>query len=125
MTEDSEACASAVESTVLTNQTTKLKGGYTCCVPGCYSNTKKNKNLSFYMIPRNGPLRTRWLNAIKRKDFVPGKEHRIYSLHFKSGKKMGCTDVPVLFPLLPKPAFRKPPRSPNFEVCEKKHCETC
>jgi len=107
MTEHSEACVSAVESTLLTSQTTKPKGGYTCCVPGCYSNTTKNKNLSFYMIPWNGPLRTRWLNAIKRKDFVPGKEHRFCSLH---GKKIGCTDIPVLFPLIPKPAFRKPPK---------------
>ena len=68
---------------VMYMQTTKPKGGYACCVPGCYSNTKRNKNLSFYMIPLNGLLRTRWLNAIKRKDFVPIKQHWMCSMHFK------------------------------------------
>ena len=24
-----------------------LRGGYTCCVPGCYSNTKRDNELSF------------------------------------------------------------------------------
>jgi len=33
----------------------------------------------------------------------------VCSLHFRNGKKMGTTDIPVLFPLLPKPSFRKPP----------------
>ena len=36
--------------------------------------------------------------------------HRVCSLHFKDGKKMGTTDIPKLFPLLPKPTFRKPPK---------------
>jgi len=50
-TKDSEACTSAVESTVMTSNipTTKPKGGYTYCVPGYYSNAKRNKDLSFYM----------------------------------------------------------------------------
>jgi len=101
MSEDSEACASAVESTITSNaQTTKPRGGYTCCVPGCYSNSKREKNLSFYMIPHKEPLRTKWLNALKRKDFVPNEHQRLCSLYFKHGKKMGCTDVPVFFPLL-------------------------
>ena len=62
------------------------------------------------MIPQNEPLRSRWLNAIKRKDFVPNKHRRLCSLHFKQEKKMGSTDVPVIFPLLPKPVFRKLPK---------------
>ena len=61
------------------------------------------------MIPRDKTLQTKWLNAIKRKDFIPSKHHRVCSLHFKDGKKMGTTDIPKLFPLLPKPTFRKPP----------------
>ena len=28
------------------------RDGYTCCVPGCYNNTKKNRELSFYKFPR-------------------------------------------------------------------------
>ena len=90
--------------------TVKLWGEYTCCVPGCYSNSKQEKHLSFYMIPKDKILETKWLNAIKRKDFTPGKHHRVCSLHFKDGKKMGATDVPKLIPLIPKPTFRKPPK---------------
>ena len=87
----------------------KVKGGYTCCVPGCYSNNKRDKTLSFHKIPQDEPYRSKWINNIKRKDFIPGEHHRVCSLHFRNGKKMGTTDIPVLFPLLPKPSFRKPP----------------
>ena len=62
------------------------------------------------MVPKDKVLQTKLLNAIKRKDFTPGKHHCICSLHFKDGKKMGTTDIPKLFPLLPKPTFRKPPK---------------
>ena len=33
-----------------------LRGGNTCCVPGCDSNTKRDKELSFHKFPRNGCL---------------------------------------------------------------------
>ena len=26
-------------------------GGITCCVPQCYNNNKRNKDISFYVIP--------------------------------------------------------------------------
>lgn len=32
-------------------QKLKTRGGYTCCVPGCYNNNKKNKDLHFYRFP--------------------------------------------------------------------------
>ena len=47
-----------------------LKGGYTCCVPGCYYNTKKNRELSFHN-SQEKLVKERWINAIKRKAFVP------------------------------------------------------
>ena len=28
------------------------RGGYTCCVPSCYNNTKKDRELSFHKFPR-------------------------------------------------------------------------
>ena len=35
-----------------------LRRGYTCCVPGSYSNThKRDKELSFHKFPRNVSLR--------------------------------------------------------------------
>ncbi len=47
-----------------------LRGGYTCSVPGCYKNTKKNKEVSFHRFPKNKQLRDKWINVIKRKKFV-------------------------------------------------------
>ena len=87
-----------------------LRGGYTCCVPGCYSNTKRDKELSFHKFPRDIATRERWKNAIKRKDFIPSEQHRVCSKHFESGTKKGLTDVPAIFPLLPQPKFRKAPK---------------
>ena len=34
-----------------------LRGGYTCCVPGCYSNAKRDMELSFHKLPRDVSLR--------------------------------------------------------------------
>ena len=106
--------ANGTKSAAVTEETRsvhkpKPRGGYTCCVPGCYSNSKKDTTLSFHKIPKDEPYRTKWINAIKRKEFTPGEHHRVCSVHFRNGKKMGTTDIPVLFPLLPTPSFRKPP----------------
>ena len=64
------------------------RDGYTCCVPGCYSNTKKNRELSFYKFPREKVTRDKWINAIKRKAFIPIDHHLVCSQHFKGGKKV-------------------------------------
>ena len=51
-------------------------GGFTCCVPGCFSNKKKNPELPFYNFP-NGKspesqeLRKKWIHLISRKNFTP------------------------------------------------------
>ncbi len=49
-----------------------LRGGYTCCTPGCYSNTKGIWNSIFHIFPRIVTLREKWVNSIKRKDFILG-----------------------------------------------------
>ena len=41
-------------------------GGTTCCIPKCDSNTKKNPELSFYLIPTDMKLRNMWLHWIGR-----------------------------------------------------------
>ena len=107
-----EQCSSLAD-TVTDSMETKPRGGYMCCVPGCYSNSKKQKQkkLSFHKFPLDEGLRKKWIGNIKQKNFVrPTEHHRVCSLHFKNEKKMGSTDVPVIFPLLPKPAFRQPPK---------------
>ena len=56
-----------------------LRGRYTCCVPGCYSNTKNNKKLSFHIFPRDISLREKWVNSIKGMDFIPSEKHCVCS----------------------------------------------
>ena len=92
-----------------TGKITSVRGGYTCCVPGCYTNTKKNRSLSFHQFPKELHTRKKWINAIKRKDFVPSKQHRVCSKHFVDGKRKGWTDVPSVLPLLSQPKPRKAP----------------
>ena len=95
---------------VNTDMKKALRGGYTCCKPGCYSNSKRNKDLSFHMFPRDVSLREKWGNSIKRKDFNPGEQHSVRSQHFQGAKKQGRSDVPIIFPLLPQSKQRKLPK---------------
>ena len=46
-------------------------GGITCCVLLCHSNCRRNKDLSFYVIPHDLKLRKKWLVMISRKNFIP------------------------------------------------------
>ena len=36
---------------------TTSRGGFTCCVPGCFRNSRKDQSLSFYRIPKDKTLR--------------------------------------------------------------------
>ena len=79
-------------------------GGFTCCVPGCFSNSVRDTGLSFYSIP-NGKskekqdLRRRWLFMISRQNFDnPGIGHRVCSKHFVGGRKTYMNNVPTIVP---------------------------
>ena len=75
-------------------------GGFTCCVPGCYNNSKKHKGkFSFYNFPGDQNLRRQWLHNISRKDFRPTTGHRVCSAHFEGGSKTYQNNVPTVFPL--------------------------
>ena len=37
------------------------RDGYTCCVPGCYNNTKKNR---LYKFPREKVTRDKWIKGV-------------------------------------------------------------
>ena len=53
-TNDSEAAASFTSEGSRPRHTKRKSGGaggYTCCVPGCYNNSKKQKGLSFHVFP--------------------------------------------------------------------------
>ena len=82
--------------TVESTTTTKYRGGITCCDPLCNNNSLKNKNLSFYIIPKESNLRKKWLSLISRKNFVPSTSHRVCSVHFTGGKKTYMNNCPSL-----------------------------
>ena len=75
--------------------------GFTCCVPGCFSNNKKNPELSFYNFP-NGKspesqeLRKKWIHLISRKNFTPTLGHRVCSQHFLGGRKTYMNCLPII-----------------------------
>ena len=55
-----------------------------CVVVGCNNNTfKKNrdKDVSFFRIPKDGSLKRRWVQNIKRENLP--KDPKICHLHFK------------------------------------------
>ena len=62
-------------------------GGFTCCVPGCFTNNERDPHLSFYVFPKKKKLRRRWLHSTSRKSFKPTTGHQVCSLHFKGEKK--------------------------------------
>lgn len=80
--------------------------GFTCCVPGCYNNSHRDRDLRFYTFPKDSALRELWLRNISRagvsgcfSTFQPTTGHRVCSVHFAGGRKTYSIRVPSLFPL--------------------------
>lgn len=80
--------------------------GFTCCVPGCYNNSHRDRDLRFYTFPKDPVLREQWLRNISRagvsgcfSTFQPTTGHRVCSVHFAGGRKTYNIRVPSLFPL--------------------------
>lgn len=80
--------------------------GFTCCVPGCYNNSHRDRELRFYTFPKDPALREQWLRNISRagvsgcfSTFLPTTGHRVCSVHFAGGRKTYSIRVPSLFPL--------------------------
>ena len=68
------------------------RGGFTCCVPGCFSNSNKDVDLSFHVIPKGKSkeknlLMKKWLHMISLKGFQPTDGHRVCSKAFLGGSK--------------------------------------
>ncbi|KAH0619559.1 hypothetical protein JD844_000279 [Phrynosoma platyrhinos] len=68
--------------------------GFTCCVPGCYNNSHRDKALHFYTFPKDAELRRLWLKNVSRagvsgcfSTFQPTTGHRVCSEHFPGGRK--------------------------------------
>jgi len=80
--------------------------GFTCCVPGCYNNSSRDRELRFYTFPKDTTARELWLKNISRagvsgcfSTFQPTTGHRVCSVHFTGGRKTYTIRVPTLFPL--------------------------
>lgn len=80
--------------------------GFTCCVPGCYNNSHRDRELRFYTFPKDTTQREIWLKNISRagvsgcfSTFQPTTGHRVCSVHFAGGRKTYTIRVPTLFPL--------------------------
>ena len=64
-----------------------MEAGSACCVPGCFSNSKRDVNLSFYGFPKEKNLRKRWLHKISRKNFSASTGHRVCNSAFRRRQK--------------------------------------
>lgn len=86
-------------------------GGFTCCVPGCFSNNK-NPELSFYNFPhRKSPesqeLRKKWIHLICRENFTSTLGHRVCS-HFSGVRKTYMNCLLIIVPKTIKPMLTTP-----------------
>ncbi|KAL2094111.1 hypothetical protein ACEWY4_011423 [Coilia grayii] len=80
--------------------------GFTCCVPGCYNNSQRDRDLRFYTFPKDTTQREIWLKNISRSGvkgcfstFQPTTGHRVCSEHFAGGRKTYTIRIPTIFPL--------------------------
>ena len=59
----------------------------TCCVPGCktgYKSQKNSEKYSLFGFPADENLKQKWIAAIPRKNWVVSKNHKVCSRHFSS-----------------------------------------
>ncbi|CAB4009733.1 THAP domain-containing 11 [Paramuricea clavata] len=86
-------------------------GGITCCVPNCFKNSIRNKELSFYVISKHSNRRKKWLHMLERKNVVPSSSHRVCSAQLVGGTKTYMNNIPTLnVPILKttRPTTAKP-----------------
>ncbi|XP_051881064.1 uncharacterized protein LOC127575314 isoform X2 [Pristis pectinata] len=87
--------------------------GTYCCVPGCFNNTLKNKELSFHVFPKDETLRGVWIRNLSRLDerkfsvWQPKAHHKVCDAHFAGGKKTYMNNVPIVFPVKAERSRRK------------------
>ncbi|XP_060677243.1 protein downstream neighbor of Son-like isoform X3 [Hemiscyllium ocellatum] len=87
--------------------------GTYCCVPGCFNNTLKNKELSFHVFPKDETLRGVWISNLSRLDerkfsvWQPKTHHKVCDAHFAGGKKTYMNNVPIVFPVKVERSRRK------------------
>ena len=109
-----------------------------CVAYGCTQRMGKDPSISFHRFPHKNPeLMTKWIEAIRRKDWMPTKHSYICSQHFaescfvvrpgKHGQRLYEHAIPSLFLSFPKylqkaHSKRKSPQKRKF-VEEPTHSE--
>ena len=91
-------------------------GGFTCCVPGCFSNSKRDINLSFYGFPKEKSYGVVGYTTYPGKISPRALDTGYVACISKGGKKTYMNNVPVIFPLAkshPRPS-PKPRRKVIF-----------
>ncbi|CAB3230158.1 unnamed protein product [Arctia plantaginis] len=99
-----------------------------CCVKGCSNNSnhkKKDPNslISFHAFPCNQELKTKWLKAIGRPNWVPPSHARICSTHFNHDQMNyeGCR-IRIKDDAVPVNCL---PVNSNFEATNVEACRIC
>ena len=83
-----------------------------CVAIDCTNKVKAGSGISFHRFPLKKPeLLQKWIQAVKRKDWVPNKYSYICSEHFepscfvvrpgKTGHHLNDNSVPTIFPTFP------------------------
>lgn len=66
-----------------------------CCVINCSRRFEKGSGITFLRIPDGEPKRSAWINAIRRKNWMPSEHERVCSVHFLSGMFQFCLMLSV------------------------------
>ncbi|KAM4630703.1 uncharacterized protein ACJ7VT_000355 [Polymixia lowei] len=61
--------------------------GKSCCAINCKNRFTRTSDLSFHRLPKAKTRRSKWITAIRRKNWNPGTETWVCGNHFVSGKK--------------------------------------
>ena len=69
---------------------------YNCSILLCTNHSRKNRNLSFYSIPKDKSLRKEYTRLIRNKT-LESSHTRICSAHFEGGKKKSARQLPSIF----------------------------
>ena len=74
--------------------------GKGCCTVGYTRRYFKGCGFQFYRFPRDSERRSKWIAAVKRKDWQPTEYSWICSSHFVGGKKSNDPQSPAYIPSL-------------------------